>query len=332
MPSEVSLRDRRVRRGLAKEFADVLDAADSLGWSGRRTKNALLLMPPRSSPVSPVHVPYGKQDTTLANRLMHLVKKGSDDALVAAYEAEREGRRFRVVDSAFGLFVEAEVKEDEVTAVAEQEVTVTDRRPWLARVGSDGKESDFYESDSVIERTWSDGSKDYACPFGDECFTSGNPRSVASHTAARHTRRGEKEPVGVVIPVAFDVPVEGFNIQRQQSTIDRLAREIEAAMAEMEPLSSFNRQSELARALAEKMVERRGDRPEVEHDPLTPEQTLARITRLVAAPVVAERDALKEDLAAATETMRAMAQASEAQRKDLVAIKEMLNSITGGVR
>lgn len=73
---------------------------------------------------------------------------------------------------------------------------IINRHPW--REGDeDGKRRDV-----VIERVWSDGTKDYACAWSGCDRTSENPLSISSHHS-HHTRKAEKaaEEANNVIPL-----------------------------------------------------------------------------------------------------------------------------------
>jgi hypothetical protein len=91
------------------------------------------------------------------------------------------------------------------TALTEKEAampTITSTKPWLAHKAASATGGKFYESQAVTERTWSDGTVDYACSLDGCDYTSDKPHSVRAHygRSVSHpnlgTRKDAKEVKG----------------------------------------------------------------------------------------------------------------------------------------
>jgi hypothetical protein len=165
-------------------------------------------------------------------------------------------------------------------------------KPWMVRRGgTDGSTGRMYESPSVIERVWNDGTTDYRCRYCD--WANDNPRSVAGHASRRkdHPAAPQRDQQTHLVP-----DYEQSDIKRPRSAIRRLRSDLLHALdgikgwREMDP-------AELALAVAEAVYEERPDREPAE--PLTPEQIIHRITFLVDSGRLAEMHQSVERTAAA---------------------------------
>jgi len=178
---------------------------------------------------------------------------------------------------------EPEVQEEQPTAIVGETVdngpTVSKVRPWIARRSMHKEGGEVYESKAVLERKWTDGSMDYACAFPDCDYTAPEPRTIASHYGGKH---GREVPTGKAAQAESwtDPGLSWTPTQRQQGRIARLAKEMrEAANALDETGEGITPE-----ALAEWIVKRRDEARESlsdESTPLTPEQVIERVRRLV---------------------------------------------------
>lgn len=325
---------------MSKDLDPVFDRAHELGWTGKRQGDgSLRLLSPDGE--STLHIPMKSKGVgNLARSLMRQLDR-SLVPYVREELSERMGEQVEVLDvvsrdTAFGEFYEvqftrgvedfpqdesAKDEEEPVSAVALP--SVVSEQPWMARVSSDGTTSDFYPSDVVTERVWSDGMKDYVCTVCNS-FSSSKPRSVSAH-GAWHTQRGEKAPT-VATPTVFDLPVDGVLTHRRA----RLARELAAALKAVSWQGM--KADELAEALAAHVIaarkERQDDAPESE--PRTPEQMLASVQRIVSAPLVADLEETKAALVQHQEAVEAMKEADRKQREEFGALRDLVNAMTGG--
>ena len=163
----------------------------------------------------------------------------------------------------------------------ESRVTEVGRQPWLARQGTHREKgtTSLYESQAVLEVTWSDGTLSYACPKCD--YTAERPRSVSSHFRA-HVRSGTAEAVGELPrpSVARDVPIAVEDIGNQYpghgyKPTERLLAELEEWLAG----NTWESTGDLARLMLTWAHERRGVAPIAEA--LTDAQILAKVRLLV---------------------------------------------------
>lgn len=207
---------------------------------------------------------------------------------------------------------------------ATPERTLLSIQPWMAKVHTnpDGT-ADLYQSQSVQERHWSDGSVDFQCTICD--YDAAKPYSVSAHTR-KHTLRGEKAPARQD-PTEFDVPMPPSPPRRKPaSRIAALAREIEAALR-VTPWEGGDDWASFAHALAEGIVAKRVEAGIVERDtePLTDADLLARLRTLLlrddqrrAEPALVEAAALKDQVAELVAQVAA-AQATTQRYKDTLA-------------
>jgi hypothetical protein len=349
MPN-VDLRDPHVTRGMSKEVAHIVRTADALGWTGASVSRGGVRL---TSPVDGhrIHVPIGRVDTTLPKRLASTLMNHSDPWRVAEFMADAKHKARTGVVLGMRLSPEAHEQVEDAHALVEAlpgaalgvEYVVSDHAdpdalatvevvsevPWLPKKGTVRGGGQHYESDSVLERTFSDGSRDYVCKvcrdMGKEPYTSEMPRSVASH-ARGHTRRGEKKPVDLTDrPIVAVVPGE-VTVPHTEARIKRLAKEIVQAM---EAVSGIEDTREgLARRMAEQIIEWRGDRQEPidrpEPEPVTPEGLLDQIRGLVAADLIHQRKNLEELLRMQTAQLAAADEMLLRSRRETQRYKDSL--------
>src|SRR6478736_2170532 len=101
------------------------------------------------------------------------------------------------------------------------------------RLSSDGRKTDLYPSQATLERTWSDGSVDYACAWEGCDYTADKPRSTSSHYRIHVMDSGVRVDT---TPTVFDAKVDGYRTVR----VAHLAKEIEAALDSIEDGSVYD--------------------------------------------------------------------------------------------
>lgn len=308
---QVDLRDPRITRGVSKELMPVLRTAEQLGWTGKRNSNGSLRL---MSPVDDhaIHLPMGRQDPTLPKKLASRVLAHSDQERVGELARVGSGKAKAAMLTRGGEVTAQEF--EDITALADvlestqgaafglmpAQAIVVSETPWLAKLNQTKAGGAHYESDSVIERHWSDGTVDYLCPtcraLGQDVYTADNPRSVATHNR-RHVIRGEKTRATTpgkkeIVEVRPDDEVT----PRTEARIERLAKELAAALVVTRGYNPSDTSAEdYARRLAAHIIEQRGERQEHEPipvEPLTPEGLVAQIRALVARDLLAERQAM----------------------------------------
>lgn len=209
-----------------------------------------------------------------------------------------------------------EVAEDEgygaVPTLEAPTATVVSEHPWMARRGSSAHEGRHYESAAVIERKWSDGSTDYRCSWPGCDFSAPAPISVSRHYG-RSKDHMPRDPGDVVRGPAYEWT------PRSQSKADRLAREIAKAWS-LVPMDVAADKDAFIQKMAEQIIREREQRHEV-HDgdtetgggePLTPEQVIERIRRLVDSGAYMARVEEAEQLRSELRDVQAQLQRSEA--------------------
>lgn len=206
-----------------------------------------------------------------------------------------------------------EVAEEREHVVVER--TVVKSEPWKATrvVGSTGAQ--LYDSDAVVQRTWSDGAIDYACPRCD--YSSGVARSVASHFGAAHSRGKGKQPQGEIVAI---------DPERHYNPTERLVKALTAYLREQEELDSLEEQA----VAALRWFHLRPDLGDPEERTREMHRTssdvvVEKIRDLLGvdpriAQAEAERDRWKEEARIATETLARV-------QGDLSALREMVASI-----
>lgn len=250
MATEVDLTDPKVVKSVHKDWRPVLKTAAAMGWTGRSSSTHVTIASPDGVHTIGLQMATGGLDSGKLRAAARLLARLSP----------------------------AEKMHEALDDVAEEDKTVVSVEPWMARVGSNGGQTDLYPSNSVSERKWSDGSVDYICPVQGCDRSSPNPRSIASH-AQVHTRKGEKPPADTT-PTVFDQKIDGPRTRR----IAGLAREIAEAMNAMGERGTMTR-DEAARAMAEFIVNQRiakgAERIEEDPEKHEPEDVLSRIKTLV---------------------------------------------------
>lgn len=253
---------------------------------------------------------------------VHRVRGMSDDAVRRRVELGIENTPDVVIPTV----------PDDVSVPNDSEVVA--ETPWLAKRGetkSDGSGM-VYEHPYIAERTHKDGTVDYICTICRQ-FTRDNGRAVAMHVGGAHKDREKFDKEQVKFKVDDYGPVVPRNFD---GNVRRLASEITHALDSIEEWQTMEQQ-DLAHLVAERMIERRPDRPPVE--PLTPEQVIARITGMVMGPQMANLHAslssVRAELAtaaqerdAAVEATQSLASELQQVRDNFAALRELIDGIS----
>lgn len=293
--SNVDIAAPSVLRGVPKDVRDAVKSAALFGWTGRkRGQGGLILHSPDG--VHSVTIPITVNRVNTAKQIARDIVRWTPDEVKARVTEEAIDKQHdesvvalaTLVRDAAGSFPASVVSslepEDRPTVdlpdleTIEPAVTIVSVEPWMARVGSDGGKSDLYPSQATLERTWSDGSKDYMCSFCEE-YTNDNPRAVSTHYGKAHTSKGQT-PKADTTPTVFNAEIDGFRSKR----VVHLAREIEAALLAV-PVGSAIDDETWARALATHIVTERiaKGKEKAEDEPVLsgPDEILARIRTLL---------------------------------------------------
>lgn len=214
------------------------------------------------------------------------------------------------------------------------ERTVLTEKPWLARKSPNKHGGTLYESAAVTERTYSDGTVDYACST--RCgYESDNARSVAAHYGKAHTIKGEGTPADEAVKNT----VPGVDYTEPDTTrykpTERLVHALAAFLADLPDLSAMS-----ADDLAVAFLTWANDRPDLDGiekqppRPLTDTEIVARIRTLVGQPLAIELDRTRDALASALERVEALtAERNEiaarmvSVERDLDAMRDLMNAI-----
>lgn len=226
------------------------------------------------------------------------------------------------------------------TETVRQRITesiVVKTQPWMAKRNLARGQGNKYQSHAVIERTWSDGHVDYACAGCGDGYVNDKPRSVSMHYAnskdgqhPHHTREEHLANARATVVVVPEVWTPATRPVTERA--ERLAREMRMAMEQIRD-KGFDLSSEekMLEALAEQMVrvrdEKRGD--DEQRGPLTAEQVVERVRRLVDGGAYVEQQQRVEELELAIideQTARMQAEARAFRLKgEWDALRELMN-------
>jgi len=285
-----------VLRKVHKDVRPVVKAAAMMGWTGRRSgSGGLVLYAPDGHNMVriPITINHGGVPKALARDIVkftpehlreamadHVLEHGSDQ------EARDAADLVRTAAGAFGPAVVSGIESVSIPEIPDLEtiepaVTIVSSEPWMARVSSDGRKTDLYPSQATLERTWSDGSVDYACAWEGCDYTADKPRSTSSHYRIHVMDSGVRVDT---TPTVFDAKVDGYRTVR----VAHLAKEIEAALDAI-VYDQFDTTTEgnggLARFLATQIITDRlargKEKIEEEPEPASAEDIVARMRRLL---------------------------------------------------
>jgi len=314
-----------VLRKVHKDVRPVVKAAAMMGWTGRRSgSGGLVLYAPDGHNMVriPITINHGGVPKALARDIVkftpehlreamadHVLEHGSDQ------EARDAADLVRTAAGAFGPAVVSGIESVSIPEIPDLEtiepaVTIVSSEPWMARVSSDGRKTDLYPSQATLERTWSDGSVDYACAWEGCDYTADKPRSTSSHYRIHVMDSGVRADT---TPTVFDAKVDGYRTVR----VAHLAKEIEAALDSIEDGSVYDTTLDgnggLARYLATQIIRERlakGKEKIEDDEPTEPEDILARIKRLV----MREENKRAEQAEAHAENLRKQVEEITAER------------------
>jgi hypothetical protein len=286
---------------MSKDLKEIVEVASALGWKVHTASDTVRIQSVVRDDKRWVFT-AGRRSTYPLNRIRREVAKYADPkiaALVIAGDELKDPTLRRLVEAALPTLEEAtvdhteeeeEARKDEEERreriAAEQEraliqkydpieqrglhppAHIVSEKPMLAKGKS---ERQGYQSETTIERVWSDGSKDYACTKCD--YTSPNRLSPSKHYANTHSEGLAPKPP----QFEADVP-DAVRYRPRRSRIEALAEILSHLMHTdtRDPVA-------LAEAALMWVHEQSGKGSEhaAEREDLTPEETLNRIRMLL---------------------------------------------------
>jgi len=294
--------------GFHKQMKDLIGVAIDLGWVARQEgspshgKGTVVLHAydnSQSIRATPVRQINEAKLRTMRAKVVRYAEPLRRAEMVAKIEWAEMRAHGPTADDAFnlsptstqiqlaGAAVEVGVSDSETVQVPGPEIV--SERPWLARRVATKSGGLGYESQAVIERTWSDGAVEYVCAFIDCGYTHHRARSVANHYGAAHTSKGLAEPTNIGKGRKSTPLVDHFEptFHKEYKPTDRLIQALSDFLAnEMLDGADLTNIAEAALRWAHE----RPDLPDLEHHvpaALDPEDILERIRLLVGAPLAA---------------------------------------------
>jgi hypothetical protein len=255
-----------------------------------------------------------------------------------------------------GELIKYHKEKQEAAQVAKKAVTeerhIVSSHPYLSHKnkGSDTRPGKSYESQTIIERKWSDGVVDYVCKFGD--YSGDNPNSITSHWR-KHTRAGEVDVVGnwadAGIPLVDDptytksayskapftreepAVIEEKDYNPREDRVESLAEELLVAIKDGDMSDLQGLAIELARRSLTWVHDQQGTGEP--REPETPEEILNKIRSLVDRGEYARmRQAALEAEEMADEAQARAERAEKRNEKlksDLGTLRDLLSSVSG---
>lgn len=201
-------------------------------------------------------------------------------------------------------------------------------QPWMAHSGTTKGTPKAYPTRNTIERTWSDGTKDYRCAYEGCDYTHDRPKNVVTHFAAKHVRHGDLDKQGRPDLLVDDPNFEGTG----------LTRKVRPRKSRIAALAGFLAGLDLRNLTPEEIAERSlefladlsnsGSPDAQEREPLTPEQIITRIRSLVdSGRYVEQQDAIEER----DGEIAALAEQAEALKAELAAERERRTTLEGSL-
>lgn len=279
---------------LAPQARKLLRGAVQVGWTARNTANGgVIISAPRPNESVSITL-AGQVNDRRYNGFMDKIIRYGDQMLVAlaAGRGMEKDKAEQTLEPAImpdprlrdgePVLAEAEpaVPEPDPAPEASTPVIVWEG-PWKARRGNDRDGARYYDSQTTIERKWSDGSVDYRCAKQDCDYTAPMPRSVVRHFGMSKDHPTMTDGYG---RDTYRGPAYEPGTRKQAGpAASKLAREIEDALRALNGDAEAMEADELAAALAQAIVQRRAeDAGEAKPaQPLTAEQILSRIRNLV---------------------------------------------------
>lgn len=265
----------------------MVEFAQQLGWMIQPTTNVHAATTKLSAPHGRnVHVlvPRAQTNRNIERSIARKIFKYGDEekrnGWLSRGDVNDSAKRDDLRALARYLAVEDAVVENPpvVTPEPEPEVQPVSVKPWLAHQGPRATGGTRYESHAVFERTWPDGTTDYACRLEGCAFTAKDPLKVSRHWARskNHGPRVEKV-VGYTDPT-YTEPI-GPPRDGRRARVERMAQRLLDAMAGIDPKEL--EPSKLALLLADKLVAESSEETEMLIKERTPEDVLEAVRRLV---------------------------------------------------
>lgn len=154
---------------------------------------------------------------------------------------------------------------------------VVTERPWLAHYAANKRGGRRYESKATVERVWSDGHIDYRCAWPGCPFTDDVPQRVSSHYARTKDHHPVEEPAydDMLFDPSYVEPVSDREVARTKR-VDRLRDRIMIALRGLDLEAD-----DFALRLADRLTPEASTDDEHDLPPLTSEEILERVRRLV---------------------------------------------------
>lgn len=297
---------------LQKTADTIVRVAIQAGWTARNTSNMGVVLESPGTPHQTIAIPArtGLHQSVARQNIRKIMRYGDQlavgmlelkaDEIVREMETGRK-RRIQIDDNEPMSTTEKVIPAVRQTPLAhipvptpapparvvpapepEPERILLSERPWLAKQGTNGEHGYAYESKVTLERRWSDGTIDYKCVACD--YTHEKPVSVSRHYGGtkddKHPDTSKPESVLQTGPYE---PAHRPPSDRAQRLIRELKAGMEAIRGKGYDLSTEDKMLE---ALAEQIVTMRDERRQRDEDteaggPLTPEQIIDRVRRLV---------------------------------------------------
>jgi hypothetical protein len=173
---------------------------------------------------------------------------------------------------------------NDVAGTSPQPRKIVHEGPWLAKLHPTRAGGKRYPSHAVIERRWSDGAIDYEC--ADHCgFIRDDPISVSRHYGAAHTRgRGPNQDskrnadTHVLDPNYEAGPPRG---PHHEQRVMKLSVRLQRILRELDLRTNCDNPEWIAQRIAERLVPERDDVDPTTGQPLTAEQIIDRIRRMI---------------------------------------------------
>lgn len=297
--------------GLDREARNLVVEMTTYGWAFRRTSKGHLLGtgPDGSTMTIPAKMSAPnrtKQNTQAAwQRWLreHTTERIRQEA-GAMLTTARASAEAAVAgdDIASSVLAGAALKHSEKVVREERDRNpiIVSRHPWMARKGGNRRTGSgrMYESQAVVEREWSDGTKDYECAFEGCAWNHPDPVSVARHYGRSH---GAEHPASVDHPPVVEVPVYEETGRRRYQPTERLVAVLAEYLAESGATDPMG--------MAYAALQWAHDRPDLEdvlrpeREPLTDTQIVERVRALVGQPFATQVEALTRQVASLTEEL-----------------------------
>jgi hypothetical protein len=204
---------------------------------------------------------------------------------------------------------------------------IVDRRPMLAMAGSrkgSAKKASAYQSETTIERRWSDGTVDYACAYDGCDYTNTDRLSPSRHYANMH-RKGQGRAKSPETFTAEVPDAREYHYQPRDSRVAALAEVIAQMMKE--GITDPEKIAETALKWVHEQTDGATDHA-AEREPMTPEEIVSRIrTLLDDGTMFALETQVREkadEVVALTRLVEAAEAKAEQARGNLRALRELV--------